>query len=302
MKLIFIFYLFTILLANLANARTAAEDKLFNAPMPHEALNNKGEQVKVHRSRLEGYLEGKPDNQTRLLELKQEVQKCVAHHRESGAPIKPIEAWPEFLLSMRDDTYSSANRSIRYSSGVAYGFMDINDCSLLEYPNSRAELVSSKGRCTMDLILKTARGVCDANAHSDAVVPPRLPSETELNARMKKMAVDPSTAAMVASAQRLLALTGTRTGEKKTILSLECDIWDQSGILEEATVCLVQGGSFIASPVTGKRGTFNLMLEMRSKYGIKMKAVDAKLDTEVNSGVFAPYLGGGFIIENRPRK
>ena len=301
MNLIFAFYLFTVLLAGTANARTAAEEKIFNAPMPHEIIANKGAPVKTHLVRLEGYLEGQPDNQTRLLQLKQDVQKCVAYHRESGVPIKPVEAWPDFLLSLRQDTYSSVNRSIRYSNGIAYGFINIDDCSLLEQPSSRAELVSSKGRCTMDLILKTARGVCDAHAHADAIVPPRRLSETERSASLQKAAADPKTAEMAASIQHILASIGGPTGERKTILGLECDVGYQTAT-GGGTVCFARGGSFVTARTAGNPGEPGMLLEMESKYGYKMKAVTAKLDTEVNSSVFAPYLNGDFTIENGPRK
>ena len=301
MKLIFAFYLFTVLLAGTANARTPAEDKVFNAPMPHETINGKGASAKVHRVQLNGYLEGNPDNQTGLSSLKQEVQKCVDHHRKSGAPIKPVEAWPEFLLSLRQDIYSSVNRSIEYSSGMMYGLVDYSDCSLLEYPNSRAELVSSKGRCSMDLILKTARGVCDANAHADAMAPPPLPSEAERSASFQKAAADPRTAAMAASIQHALASIGGPTGERKTILGLECDVGYQTGT-GGGTLCFARGGSFVSARTAGNPGELGILLEIESKYGYKMKAVNAKLDTEVNSSVFAPYLNGGFTIENRARK
>ena len=106
---------------------------------------------------------------------------------------------------------------------------------------------------------------------------------------------------MVASIQRLLASIGGPTGERKTILGLECDV-GYLATLGGGTVCFARGGSFVTARTAGNPGEPGILLEMETKYGNKIKAVNAKLDTEVNSSIFAPYLNGGFTIENSPRK
>jgi len=281
-----------------ASATTPAEEKIFKAPMPHELLDSKGAAVKVHWARLDGYLEGKPDNETRLSQLKQQVQTCIDDHRRSGHPSKPPGAWPDHVLGLREDTYASANRSIHYSNSVTYA-VNFNDCSLLEQISSRADLVSSKGACRMDLIHKTASGVCDANAHADAIVLPHRapPDAAEIKAVMQKMAADPRMAAMAAAMQKVQASSNTRTGQKKTILGLECDVWNQDAATEGGTMCFARGGSFMAARTGQNPADAGLLLEIQSQSGFKMKAVDAKLDTEVNARVFAPYLSGGFVIK-----
>lgn len=286
------------LLAPFAEATTEAENTMKNAPMPHELLGTGGTTVKLHFARLDGYVEGRPDNTARLVQLKALVQTCLS--RKSGSPVNPPRAWPDFIDNHRSDTYSSVNRSIRYSSGITYAVNQV-DCSLFEGRRFTARLSSSIGNCDIDLLKKTANGVCDAQAHANARPRLRAPASTltDVEAALRKAPNNPGLAAL-ADAMRQNPPGGA--GERKTILGLECDVvknaFDPGG-----TVCLSRGGSFVASDVNGEVTQSSMTLETTSVSGIKMHTVAAKLDTMVDGAVFAPYLAGGFTVTNLgPRK
>lgn len=288
------------LIALSAEATTEAEDKIRKMPMPHEALGTSGPMVKVHRARLDGYLEGKPGNADRLVQLQAQVQACLQMGKAGGAPVNPPRAWPDFIYSQRTDEYSSANRSIRYSAGLLYAVNPV-DCSLLEVQRVVAKLSSSNGSCDIDLLKKTARGVCDATAHADALPPVRTSVSTlgDVEAAQKKA---PNNPALTALARAMRPHPPGGMGVRKTILGIECEVWKNS-FDPEGTVCRSRGGSFVAAHVAGEQTDSSIALEMTSVAGIKMQAVDAKLDTLVNAAVFAPYLAGGFDITNtRARK
>lgn len=258
-------------LAPVAGASTQAENMISSAPMPHELLGQAGALVKVHRVRLDGYLDGVPDNASRMAQLKREVQQCVAEHKQGGYPSKPPAEWPSYLLSLRKDTYSARNRSIAYSRGVAY-VLNPMDCSLRENISMTAELQSSKGICLIDLKQKTAEGVCDASAHANAPVRP------------------------------MRGAPGLRgSGQKKNILGIDCEVWSQVPSIG-GTACLARGGTFQPAMSAGNPGEAGMELDVDTRQGFKMKAIAAKLDADVDVRVFAPYLQGGFDLNGASSK
>lgn len=251
-----------------ASAETPAEQRLSTAPMPHEALDARVTQVKVHLVRLQGYLEGRPANAIRLAELKEQVKACVAEHQRIGAQTQAPHQWPDFLNSMREDIYFAANRSIRYASGIAY-VVNYSDCSLLEGASSTATIVSANGTCAIDLVDKTARGACSSPAKVPNIpsLPRRMPAGSQVQA------------------------AGT-----KIILGLTCDVWRQPALGDGATICLAKGGSFTPARMAGNTAEAGMPLEYESATGVNMRAVDAKFDAEVNARVFEPHLSSGFRV------
>jgi hypothetical protein len=283
-----------------ANATTEAENTRANTPMPHEKLGAGGTLVKVHFTRLDGYLEGRPDNAAQLVELKAQTQKCVRQHQETGRPTNPPHAWPDFVLSTRTDRYSAANRTIEYKHGLTYG-LNQSDCSLLEIVSASARLTSSLGSCDIDLLKKTATGVCDTQAHGNASLRLRAPASSlaDVEEALRKAPDNPGLTALAAVTRQHPPAS---TGERKTILGLECEVW-KNPLDPEGTICFSRGGSFTAFGSNGAMNQSAMMLEMTSVAGIKLHAVAAKLDTMVDGVVFAPYLAGGFAVTNRgPRK
>jgi hypothetical protein len=259
--------------APLAQASTEAEEAMRKAPMPHQIYQRGGVPVAVHRARLDGHQNSPGGEAAALVSLRQLVQQCVASHTGDGAGLHPPTQWPEHVLALREDRYMAANRSITYFSSVAHAVRP-DDCGLLAQPVSRAVLVSSKGSCKIDLLRKTARGVCDAGGHADAASEPR------------------GTAAALSGPAA--ALGSVRTGQFKTVAGVRCEVWRHSAF--EATQCFAGGGAFAPARAAGNAGWVGLLLETDSPLSGTMSAVEAKLDSEVNSAVFAPYNGDGFSI------
>lgn len=199
------------------------------------------------------------------------------------------------MNSQRMDTYSSINRTIHFISDLAYG-VNQTDCSLFETSGSKAHLFSRKGVCDIDLLKKTAHGSCDANAQADARVPARqpFPTESQIAAIERNGASDPAAAALAAA---MRSHPPASSGERKTILGLACDIWENP-FDPDSTNCLSRGGSFAAAEAAGGLTQSSMALEMMSVSGLNMHAVKAQLDTMVNAAVFAPYLAGGFQVSN----
>ena len=284
-----------VLLSPSAEATTDAENTRANASMPHQKLGTGGSMVKVHFTRLDGYLEGRPDNAAQLAEMKVQAQRCMRQHQETGRPTNPPRAWPDFVLSGRTDRYSSANRTIDYQYGLTYG-LNWTDCSLSELISASARLLSSMGSCEIDLLKKTAIGVCDAQAHASAPLRLRAPASSmaDVEEALRKAPNNPGLAAL-AAVMRKHPPGGT--GERKTILGLECEVW-KNPLDPDGTNCISRGGSFTAFDTNGEKNQSAMTIETTSVVGIKMHAVEAKLDAMVNGAVFAPYLAGGFTIKS----
>lgn len=285
--------LLSLLLLALADAcaATAAEERIASAPMPHELLAASQARTKVHFVALGGYVEGEPDNATRLADLKRDVQRCVANLTRNGAQAMPPARWPEFVQSLRQDQYVAPNRSIVYAHGVGYG-MSPKDCSLIEHVSATAELVSAVGVCHIDLLAKTASGECDVRAHAGAPRPPALkPPAQAGQAAIRNMGND----AMALALQRAAAYMPAATGAKKVILGVACEVV-QTPAQPGASHCMATGGSFSSMPGQAPGGQNGLILESLTRHAVTMKAVRAALDSDVPAAVFAPYIGAGFTI------
>lgn len=273
-----------------ACATSPQEETILKAPMPHQAYSG-GTAVMVHRARLEGYFEGKQGNAAALAELKQLVQKCTRDLAASGRQLHPPTTWPDFMMLHREDTYSAANRTIRYTSDVSYG-VNYGDCSLLAPIVSKAQLVSSKGVCKIDITSKTARGDCDLTGHADAAVAQRAPAQPPAEL-LKRLAANPAMAAALPQINKARGYVGVRGGER-TILGVRCNVWvqpvDEQGT--KATLCYATGGKFTPQQAMDQDGMGGLLLESLTPQGFQLKAVDARLDTEVGNAVFAPYAHG----------
>lgn len=278
------------------SAATPAEEKLFKAPMPHEELAGGRHLVRVHHARLQGYLEGNPSNKVRLAQLKEAVNACVTRYQAAGRAFRPQTDWPDYLLSSREDIYYAENRSIRYSTVIAYG-LNPADCSLIENVSRTADLVSSKGTCDVDLTSRTAKGSCSADGHASAPARRNRPDATsDGDEALKALARDPRMAAAIASIQSALASSKTATEKTRVILGLECEVWDQPAAPGGGTACYTRKGLFIPSREVGQQAEAGMLLDFDSRFGFKMKAVSAKLDTNVAQAVFLPYAQTGFTL------
>jgi hypothetical protein len=271
-----------------ALAATPAEEAMFQAPMPHQLLGGHG--TKVHLVRLHGYQYATHGNAAYLMQLKADMHRCADTMHQLAAPAP--SAWPDFIYSVRTDTYASVNRFIAYSRAVFYR-MDPRNCGLHEFVSSTALLTSSNGRCDIDLVEKTAHGACDARAHADARVPVRRNRNTtaQANAVLEQLA-QRSDSVRAAYYRKM-----KKAGLKKTILGLQCEVSDN--LLDPGgTMCLSLGGSFAGAHVAHTSDHSGLMLEMTSEVATTQNAVQALLDADVDGAVFAPYLSGGYQIRD----
>jgi hypothetical protein len=285
----------TVLLASTAcsplYATTEGETALINSPLPHERIGMGRDSVKVHWVRLQGNFEGSHGHGAMMDELKTHVRSCVQVMQRDGHQVRPPQVWPDYVWSHQRDTYDSPNRSISYGTSLLYT-VNPSDCSLVENRKTVATLTSAKGICEIDLASKEAHGFCDARAHADAQ--PRIRTGARaLNDR----AVPPPTAnrAALEALEKAMKLVPGKTGERKTFLGIECDVW-KSPLDPTGTTCISLGGSFVAShAMLGLTGS-SMELEMTSAVGLNLLAIKAKLDASVNAAVFAPYLSDGFHV------
>lgn len=277
-----------------AHATSPQEHTLTGAPSPHQ-LYAGGPMVKVHRARVDGYFDGERGNAAALADLKERVRQCNVSLSGGGRTLHPPTVWPDYMSSHREEKYSAPNRQIQYTSGVSY-IVSNTDCSLVGEIVSTAMLSSSKGVCTIDLVNKTASGECDARGHADARPEPQ--NHEPMPEVLKRMAANPAMAAAVAQMKRATGAGAVR-GAQRTVAGVRCIDWaqqiDEQGTI--ATLCYATGGSFLPFRSVNKDGLGGLLLANSTPRGLQLRAVSARLDTEVGNAVFAPYMAAGFTIE-----
>jgi hypothetical protein len=276
-----------------AHATTDGETALANSPLPHERLGTGRDSVQVHWVRLRGYFEGTKGHAAMMDELKSDVRNCVQMAQRDGRQTRPPQAWPDYVMVLQRDSYDASNRSISYGTTLLYT-VNPSDCNLVENRTTVAQVTSTKGICQIDLATRKAHGACDANTHANA--PPLVRSP---GLAPGPGAVPSSMASLAAQAalEQAQKLAPGKTGERKTILGIQCDVW-RNLLDPTGTGCLSLGGSFVAAHATFGLTGSSMELEMTSKIGANMRAVKAELDAKVNAAVFAPYLADGFQVTN----
>lgn len=276
-----------------ALATTESETILSHSPLPHERLATGGGLVKVHWVRLQGYFEGANGHAAMMDDLKAQVQSCVLAAGRAGRQARPPRIWPDYVSINQKDAYDSPNRSISYDTTLLYT-VNPSDCSLSENYKRMATLTSSRGICEIDLADKSANGFCDAKAQSDA--PPLIRAGARTQNGSVALQHVANRAAMEAL-EKAMKLTPGKTGERKRILGIECDVW-KSPFDPNGTACLSRGGSFVAAHATTGSADSSMELEIMSTIGVNLRATRAELDGKVNAAVFAPYLADGFKVSN----
>jgi len=283
-----------------AAAGTPAEEAMSNAQMPHRILGASNQQVRVHLARVQGFLESDPDHQTHLATLKKTAQHCLANREGNPVPANPPSTWPDYVMSMRKDGYVTANRSITYIRSLSYLFNQV-DCSLQEVVGFDAVLSSNSGTCRVDLVNKTAKGMCDAGGHANALPPAaERPLDPDQAAALEKMRSSMSPEMKLMMKKLNSEISGPRP--KKVLLGLTCEVWKVFGQPSPAeNFCFIFGVPFsvAASAYSGKLPSIEL--EARSRYGYNLNPVEAQLDVPVSAAIFTPYLASGFTITKAPR-
>jgi hypothetical protein len=279
-----------------ANATTESETALINLPLPHEKLGVGQAPVKVHWVRLQGYVEGKIGHAAILNELKAQVERCV--QAPLSGQSRPPRVWPDYVESIQRDTYEATNRTITYKTTLVYS-MSPSDCSLMEVRRTVAQLASTKGFCEIDFTRKTAHGVCNAHAHADAPSVAHFARHAPVPHGKTGATNVPSQAALAAMEKAMKQFGAVKTGERKTVAGIECDV--QTNALF-GTTCISRGGSFAAWDASPGATGASMELELTNVAGVNAHALKAQLDATVNAAVFAPYLADGFQVTNITRR
>lgn len=273
--------------APLASAQTALEDKVFKAPMAHTQITG-GTPLKAHYVRLvtAGQDTKMADMSAKMLQ--EGLRACLAEKTATGAKANPPKVLPKLSNGVVTDTYYAPNRQVTYRRHYQAG-LNATDCSLDEYETHEAVVESSIGSCKLDMMTGQSEGQCNMAAHAKAPVTPAPAREDNLEAQMAKMAADPRTAVAAAQMRKLVGNKGGGpTGEKKTLLGIECDVVQGMGM---ARVCRARGGSF--KPATFAGANPGIILEDRLEGVSESKAVQAKLDADISAAVFAPQARAG---------
>lgn len=268
-----------------ALAATAVERRVDTATAPHLALKQGNKPVTVHYAHLKDDYRDSPGVKSQLDDLKQKVAFCVATNPRRGLPVRAPAEFPEQALRVNEFEYSAPNRRIVYK--IAYTVRMADDCSLVEAEERSAVLRSAKGECEIDLVRKTARGVCDARAHADAVANPPAPGRAQIEKTRAALEADPRLAERMAVLRRLAGGPAPAGGAKRNIAGHACEMVQGTAGIHG---CVTRAGSFI--PTVGVEG----VTLQRTVGKESATAVEARLDMKANPAIFAPYLGGGFTI------
>jgi hypothetical protein len=283
-----------------ASATTEGETALINSPLPHEKLGMGKQPVRVHWVRMQGYFEGTQGHAAMLDQLRADVRSCVQAAQLGARQTRPPQVWPSYVHSSQSDTYDAVNRTITYSTTLLYT-VNHTDCSLVENRRAVAKLASTMGFCEIDLAAKKAHGVCEATAHASAPAVVHVGRQA-LIAYARAGNANAQVQAALAEMEKSMQQYGpVKTGDRKTIAGIECDVMTHV-LGTEGIACISRGGSFPgwhAGP--GSNGS-SMELELSSVGGLNARAVKAQLDATVNPAVFAPYLAEGFQVTNFARR
>jgi len=268
-----------------AHAATSVERRVDTASAPHLALKPGNKPVTVHYAHLKDDYRDSPGVKSQLDDLKQKVTFCIAANSRLGRPVRAPAEFPEQALRVNEFEYSAPNRRILYT--IAYTVRMAEDCSLVETEERNAVLRSTKGECEIDLVRKTARGVCDARAHADAAANPPAPGREQMEKTRAALEADPRLAERMAVLRRLSGAPAPAGGAKRNIAGHACEmVQGMAGIQG----CVSKAGSFI--PTVGVEG----VTLQRTVGKESSTAVEARLDMKTDPAIFAPYQGGGYTI------
>jgi hypothetical protein len=238
-----------------------------------------GNDVLVHYVRLTGYIFDQKA-QRRLLE--ESYTGCVEDHQRTNRPYAPLppEGLPEIPYPQELEIYYSVNLAVSISRSKNY-FIDSADCSLKTTPHKFMSLPVGMGKCSIDLLEKTATGICkepqktgDQSASKFLgnfnVVPPVR--RAEVLATLEKIASRPHAPS-----------SEQPTGEKRHIAGYQCDVYGTGGLAER---CIAKPGTDFTFPIAFQNAYVpGLLLQLRSE-GSTLTAQEVKLHIRVSKKVF----------------
>lgn len=265
-----------------ADARTA----------PHQRLRQGAKPILVHYVHLKDEFQTSPLTQGGMRQLQHAVPFCVEARRRLGQPVNPPPALPDQIRRSHTYEYAGPNRTITYT--LNYHATMAEDCSLLEGIELNAKLRSSKGTCLIDLKRKSAKGVCDASGHADALPKPKGGDAPSLQASLAPLAADPRMAKHIAALRQLPGADKPMAGPRRTIAGVECQMMEPVNGIRG---CISRAGSFVPT-VNAGRG-MSLYVEFANDV---LVATEARFDLPLDPAIFTPYLSGGYTITGKGAK
>ena len=243
-----------------------------------------GSDLPVHYVYLTGYRTNAAGNEAARRVLLDVHEKCVASNQRRGLPYTrlPPEGVPAIVEPRDIEIYYSSNRSLTVTKSK-FHHIDSNTCALQEFPHHQMELLSAIGRCTIDLIKQSARGVCDDQAHARApnttmseLLPDTIPA-AELNK------VPPHLRAEAVSRFELAkGISHVLTGEVKTIAGYRCAVHRTA----DTDKCVSNPPSPFPIPVSYlNRAIPGLLLETKSPL-LTLEAQEVKMNIGVSQSIF----------------
>jgi len=243
-----------------------------------------GSDLQVHYVYLTGYRSNPAGNEAGRRVLLDVHEKCVASNQRRGLTYTrlPPEGVPAIVEPRDIEIYYSSNRSLTVTKSK-FHHIDYNTCALQVVPHHQMELLSAIGRCTIDVIKQSARGVCDDQAHARApnttmsgLLPDIIPA-----AELSK--VPPHLRAEAVSRfERAKGISHVLTGEVKTIAGYRCEVRRTA----DTEKCVSNPPSPFLIPVSYlNRAIPGLLLETKSPL-LTLEAQEVKMSIGVSQSIF----------------
>ena len=225
-----------------------------------------GSDVQVHYVHLVGYSKLASTIEVDRQNLLDSHAGCVEISKKFNRPYKdlPPAGIPALIHPQDMEIYYSSNRTLTVQKGSRL-FVDVSTCEIKPKPYHTRELLSAIGRCTIDLVKKEARGVCDVDAHASAPDSLRssLPSDRSMSDLSK---VPPHLRAGVLDKYEHTNKSGVApvlTGEQKLIALYRCNVRRASTL--EIERCVSNPASSFPIPASFHNGGIpGLLLEIKS--------------------------------------
>ena len=244
-----------------------------------------GSDVQIHFVHLTGYGDSEVGNEAAYQLLVKTHQGCITFHQHNGLPYTnlPTLGIPKIVKPEDLEIYYSSNRTLTVMRRANH-VIDPVTCGLKVHHVHRMELRSKIGRCTIDMLRKSAVGVCDDQAHARAAnstlsgIPPDTLSVEELNKAPAKLRAD-----IIAKFKQTKNTSMVLVGTKK-ILGYLCEIRRTEALSTES--CVSNPPSSFLIPASFYNGGIpGLLLELNN-LGHTLLAQEVKTALGVSKSIF----------------
>ena len=123
-----------------------------------------GDGIKSHYVALTGH---SGDNEINRKNLQAAYEACLRLSQTSGKSAKINESLPDIVTKINVEIYYAINRTLEIQNSEAHS-VSTTGCAIEGLPAKTWTLRSSAGICRIDLLKKSATGMCDTKAHENA--------------------------------------------------------------------------------------------------------------------------------------